>query len=268
MPNAMQYNSFLFAAALLLSACGSEPTTSTTTEIQSDTVVPAQTRAIESGRVTIGAERLLEEFSADLAGSRIALVANHTTVLPDGGHLVDAMLEAGLEVVKVFAPEHGFRGEADAGQRVKSSTDPKTGLPLVSLYGDNKKPTPAQLSDVDVVIFDIQDVGARFYTYISTMTYVMEACAESGKPVWVLDRPNPNGWYVDGPVLDPRHSSFIGMHPVPIVHGMSVCEYAKMVNGEGWLKGGGAAVGEVGGVLHAALAVFGGEAVVEPVVIM
>jgi uncharacterized protein YbbC (DUF1343 family) len=151
-------------------------------------------------------------------------------------HLVDTLRSRSVNVVKVFAPEHGFRGAGDAGEKIASGKDEKTGLPVVSLYGDNKKPTAAQLAGIDIVVFDIQDVGARFYTYISTLSYVMEACAEQKIPVLVLDRPNPNGHYIDGPILEPAFSSFVGLHPVPIVHGMTVGEYATMVNGEGWLK--------------------------------
>lgn len=154
-------------------------------------------------------------------------------------HLVDTLLSRGFHVVKIFCPEHGFRGKAAAGAHVNNSTDPKTGLPIISLYGKNKKPTQEQLSNVDAVIFDLQDVGCRFYTYISTLHYVMEACAEKGIPLLVLDRPNPNGHYVDGPVLDTaRCRSFVGMHPVPVVYGMTIGEYAKMINGEHWLSGG------------------------------
>lgn len=143
-----------------------------------------------------------------------------------------------VDVVKVFAPEHGFRGTADAGEHVADQRDKRTGLPIVSLYGKHKKPTPADLHNVDMLLFDIQDVGVRFYTYTSTLHYVMEAAAENGKPVVVLDRPNPNGFYVDGPVLDTAFRSFVGMHPVPLVHGMTIGEYARMINGEHWLKGG------------------------------
>ena len=166
------------------------------------------------------------------------MVGNQTSVV-EGTHLVDTLLACGVGVVKIFCPEHGFRGIAAAGAHVDNSTDPKTGLPIISLYGKNKKPTAKQMEDVDVVLFDLQDVGCRFYTYISTLHYVMEACAENNKPLVVLDRPNPNGHYVDGPVLDTAHyRSFVGMHPVPVVYGMTIGEYAKMINGEGWLKGG------------------------------
>lgn len=172
-----------------------------------------------------------------LYDKNVAVVANQTSVTKEG-HLVDLLLDRYVGVVKVFGPEHGFRGTASAGEVIKDGKDVKTGLPIVSLYGSNKKPTAEQLADVDVVVFDIQDVGARFYTYISTLTYVMEACAENGKKVIVLDRPNPNGYYVDGPVLKDGYESFVGMHHIPVVHGMTIGEYAKMVNGEKWLKGG------------------------------
>ena len=167
----------------------------------------------------------------------VAVVANQTS-LKEKQHLVDFLLENKVNVKKVFSPEHGFRGNASAGEKVKSGIDAKTGLPIVSLYGNNKKPKPEQLQGVEVVLFDLQDVGARFYTYISTMTYVMEACAENKVQMIVLDRPNPNGYYVDGPILKPAFKSFVGLHPVPIVHGMTIGEYAQMVNGEGWLKNG------------------------------
>lgn len=186
--------------------------------------------------ILVGAARM-PEYMPLLTGKRVAVVTNQTGMV-GSTHLVDTLRTRGIDVVKVFAPEHGFRGDADAGEHVKSGKDARTGLPLVSLYGANKKPTPDQLADVDLLLFDIQDVGVRFYTYISTLHYVMEAAAENGKPVVVLDRPNPNGFYVDGPVLDMAHASFVGMHPVPLVHGMTVGEYAGMINGEGWLKNG------------------------------
>ena len=177
-----------------------------------------------------------------LKNKQIAIVGNPTSVIFSkqfkAVHLVDSLLSHDVTINKVFAPEHGFRGTADAGEVVKDGIDIETGLPIVSLYGKNKKPNPEMLKDLDVVVFDIQDVGARFYTYISTLHYVMEACAEANIPVIVLDRPNPNGHYVDGPVLDIKYKSFVGMHPVPIVHGMTIGEYAKMINGEKWLKNG------------------------------
>ena len=171
-----------------------------------------------------------------LNSQRVALLVNHTSTIGKT-HLVDTLLSKGITIQKIFSPEHGFRGTADAGETVKDGIDSKTQLPLVSLYGSHKKPTTEQLADVDVVIFDIQDVGARFYTYIGSMHYLMESCAEQKKKVIILDRPNPNGSYVDGPVLDMSLKSFVGMHPVPITHGMTVGEYAQMINGQGWLEG-------------------------------
>lgn len=213
------------AAFLLLAACGrpqavrmgDEPSARTTTELR------------------VGAANTTEYLSL-LMGKRVAVVTNQTGLI-GRRHLVDSLLALNVKVVKVFAPEHGFRGEADAGEHVQNGRDTRSGLPLVSLYGSNKKPTPEQLADVDVLLFDIQDVGVRFYTYIGTLHYVMEAAAENERSVVVLDRPNPNGFYVDGPILDMAFSSFVGMHPVPLVHGMTVGEFARMINGEGWLKG-------------------------------
>ena len=172
-----------------------------------------------------------------LYGKRVALLVNQTSLVGQE-HLADFLIANGVQVKKIFAPEHGFRGEADDGQELQDGRDVRTGLPVISIYGNKKKPSPADLADVDVVVFDIQDVGARFYTFISTMHYAMEACAENSKGFIVLDRPNPNGHYVDGPVLDLQYQSFVGMHPVPVVHGMTVGEYARMINGEGWLAGG------------------------------
>ncbi|MBD81650.1 MAG: hypothetical protein CL840_22210 [Crocinitomicaceae bacterium] len=180
-----------------------------------------------------GAEQI-DEYQYFLEENRVAVVANQTSMVGEE-HLVDFLLANDVNVVKVFAPEHGFRGKADAGASIKDSRDQKTGLKITSLYGKNKKPSYDHLADVDVVVFDIQDVGVRFYTYISTMHYVMQSCAEMDKKMIVLDRPNPNGFYVDGPVLDLKFQSFIGMHEVPLVHGMTIGEYAQMVNGEGWL---------------------------------
>ncbi|MDA9340227.1 DUF1343 domain-containing protein [Polaribacter sp.] len=181
-----------------------------------------------------------------LKGKNIAVVANQTSVIfkelykkkQEARHLVDSLLKLGIEVKKVFAPEHGFRGKADAGEVVKDGFDTKTGLQIISLYGKNKKPSATQLKGIDIVVFDIQDVGARFYTYISSLHYVMEACAEAGIPVIILDRPNPNSHYIDGPVLEAKHTSFVGMHTVPVVYGMTIGEYGQMINGEKWLKNG------------------------------
>jgi uncharacterized protein YbbC (DUF1343 family) len=188
------------------------------------------------GAIMPAAERTTLYFPM-LEGRQVALVANHSSLIGQQ-HLVDSLIGAGFSVVRVFSPEHGFRGTADAGELVGDAIDLVTGLPVVSLYGQNRRPQDEHLADIDLVVFDIQDVGARFYTYISTMTYVMEACARLDIPFLVLDRPNPNGFYVDGPVLEEAFSSFVGLHPVPIVHGMTVGEYARMVNGEGWLGDG------------------------------
>ncbi len=177
----------------------------------------------------------MELYLDSLRGKRVAIVANQSSSIGNI-HLVDTLLSLGITIQKVFAPEHGFRGTADAGEKIWSHKDPITGLPIVSLYGNNKKPRADQLFDVDIVLFDIQDVGVRFYTYISTLHYVMEACAENNKPLLLLDRPNPNAHYVDGPVLEKQQASFIGMHPVPIVYGMTIGEYGLMINGELWLK--------------------------------
>jgi len=187
------------------------------------------------------------QYLSILKGKNIAIVANHTSNIEkrkkrkgkrEVAHLVDSLLSLDIKVKKVFAPEHGFRGKADAGELIKDGFDTKTGLPIISLYGKNKKPSAKQLEGIDVIVFDIQDVGARFYTYISTLHYVMEAAAENNIPVIILDRPNPNGHYIDGPILEMKHKSFVGMHPVPVVYGMTIGEYGQMINGEKWLKNG------------------------------
>lgn len=191
--------------------------------------------------IVVGANQTTQYLPL-LQDKRVAIVANQTSVIfkdlknNSYTHLVDSLLSLNVDVKKVFSPEHGFRGTADAGELVKDGKDTKTGLSIYSLHGKHKKPSKDQLTDVDIMIFDIQDVGVRFYTYISTLHYVMEACAEQNIPLLILDRPNPNGNYIDGPVLEKEHSSFLGMHPIPLVHGMTIGEYAKMTNGEGWLK--------------------------------
>lgn len=201
--------------------------------------------------IVVGANQT-ENYLHLLKGKRIALAANNTSVIfknkdqTSHTHLVDSLKSLDINIVRIFAPEHGLRGKIDAGEVIKSEIDEQTGIPVVSLYGTNDnsnseekfKPSDAHLSDLDLVIFDIQDVGARFYTYLSTLHYVMEACAEKNIPVIVLDRPNPNGHYVDGPVVKEKFRSFVGLHPVPIVYGMTIGEYAKMINGEKWLKNG------------------------------
>lgn len=199
-----------------------------------DSPAPAPVRKMQ---IKPGAERTHKYFNKLRNHQQIAVVANQTSLISNT-HLVDSLLNNGINIVKVFTPEHGFRGSADAGALIDNETDIKTGLPIISLYGSHKKPTSEDLAGIDIVVFDLQDVGARFYTYISTMTLVMEACAEQGIPMMVLDRPNPNGFYVDGPILETKLKSFIGMHNVPVVHGMTMAEYARMVNEEGWLEKG------------------------------
>ncbi|MBP6385558.1 MAG: DUF1343 domain-containing protein [Pseudarcicella sp.] len=169
-----------------------------------------------------------------LTNKKIGLIVNHTSMI-GSVHLVDSLLKLGIDIQTIFAPEHGFRGTSDAGEHIKNGIDTKSNLPIISLYGKNKKPTKAQLENLDLLIFDIQDVGARFYTYSSTLHYVMEACAENKKEILVLDRPNPNGDCVDGPVLDKKQASFVGLNPIPILHGCTLGELAQMINGEGWL---------------------------------
>lgn len=186
--------------------------------------------------ISPGAENL-REYEGMLKGKKVGIVANQTSVVGDI-HTVDFLRGRQIDVVRIFCPEHGFRGDADAGETVGDYKDKTTGLPVISLYGKKKKPLPGDLKGVDVLIFDMQDVGVRFYTYLSTLHYVMEACAENQIPLIVMDRPNPNAFYVDGPVLEMKHQSFVGMHPVPVVYGMTIGEYAQMINGEGWLKDG------------------------------
>lgn len=184
--------------------------------------------------VTTGAQQT-HLYLPKLKNKKVAIVTNASGII-NNRHLVDTLLKHGVKIVKIFGPEHGFRGTADAGEKVKSEKDPITKITVVSLYGSHKKPTKEDLSGIDVVVYDIQDVGVRFYTYISTMTYIMEACAENNKELIILDRPNPNGFYIDGPVMTDTYKSFLGMHNVPLVYGMTCGEYAQMVNGEGWLK--------------------------------
>ncbi|MBI9055650.1 MAG: DUF1343 domain-containing protein [Bacteroidales bacterium] len=193
-----------------------------------------QTAEKDSQLIKTGAEQI-NKYIPLLRNKRVAIVANHTTNI-NGKHLVDSLLSLDVDIKKIFSPEHGFRGKADAGEHVKNYKDPRTGLPVISLYGSSKKPKLEDLEDIDILIFDLQDVGVRFYTYTSTMHYVMEACAEMNVEMLILDRPNPNGFYVDGPILDTTYRSFVGMHPIPIVHGMTIAEYAQMINGESWLE--------------------------------
>lgn len=171
-----------------------------------------------------------------LRNKKVGIITNQTAILSNKTHLVDFLLSKNTKIQKIFAPEHGFRGTADAGEHIQNEKDSKTGLAIISLYGDNKKPKAEQLKGIDIIVFDIQDVGARFYTYISTLHYIMESCAENKIPLLILDRPNPNGSIIDGPTLEKENSSFVGMHPIPVLHGMTIGEYGQMINGEKWLK--------------------------------
>lgn len=207
-----------------------------TTSANSQGIVAIETAVKTINDLKVGADRTTEYLPL-LKGKSVAVVANQSSVIKNT-HLVDSLISLKISVKKVFCPEHGFRGLVDAGEKVATEKDKKTGLNIISLYGKNKKPKPEDLKDVDMLIFDIQDVGVRFYTYLSTLHYVMEACAENKKELIVLDRPNPNGYYIDGPVLEDAYKSFLGLHPVPIVYGMTIGEYAQMINSEGWLKGG------------------------------
>lgn len=187
--------------------------------------------------VTVGAERM-ELLLPTLQSKRVALMVNQSSLVGSTGtHLVDTLLSQGINIVRLFVPEHGLRGKVDAGKNVRSGVDEKTGLPVVSLYGQRKRPTPEMLADIDLLVFDLQDVGTRFYTYISSMHYLMEACAEEGKTFVVCDRPNPND-FIDGPILEPDCRSFIGVDPLPVAHGLTVGELALMIDGERWLRGG------------------------------
>jgi uncharacterized protein YbbC (DUF1343 family) len=229
------------ALCLTLASCqqtASVPTVSSSSTSANAGSAPAATapKAKPQTSLLTGAQQT-ELYLPYLQGKRVAMVVNQTSTIGKT-HLVDTLLSRGVKISVIFAPEHGFRGDADAGAHISNTTDSKTGLPILSLYGSNKKPSPEQLKDVDVVLFDIQDVGVRFYTYSSTMHYVMEACAEQKKPMLLLDRPNPIGYLIDGPVLDAKFKSFVGMNTIPIAHGLTLGEYALMINGEKWLKNG------------------------------
>ncbi|MAD17808.1 MAG: hypothetical protein CL579_17360 [Alteromonadaceae bacterium] len=209
---------YLALFTLLLSACG------TFSQVEK-----GNTQAIK-----VAAQRS-EAYLPQLKGKRVGLVVNQTSMVGNR-HLADYLLDKSVNVARIFAPEHGFRGDHDAGAHVNSEIDAKTGIPITSIYGKFKKPPVEMLQQLDVVIFDIQDVGVRFYTYISSMHYMMEAAAEAGIQFMVLDRPNPNGRFVDGPILEPAYRSFVGMHPIPVLHGMTVAELARMIKGEGWIN--------------------------------
>ncbi len=230
-------STFLFSFIGILS-CGN---TNQQSQNINEKISPGGEVAAPNLKIRTGAERT-EIYLPLLKAKKIAITGNQTSVIKNKNgnytHLVDSLLNLNISIEKVFAPEHGFRGTADAGEVIKNGIDIKTGLSVVSLYGNSKKPSSESLQGIDLMIFDIQDVGARFYTYISTLHYIMEACAENNIPLIILDRPNPNGYYIDGPILEDAHSSFVGMHPIPVVHGMTIGEYARMINGEQWLENG------------------------------
>ncbi len=256
-------NTFLFFFTLFISfGCGTKTSSQTNSELEKSATnhksVIAENQKQDSLNVLepiiVGANQT-ELYLPILKDKKVAIVGNQTSVifkfpnlkpllqnegvtpnaLDQYTHLVDSLLSENIAIQKVFSPEHGFRGKADAGELVADGIDVQTGLPIISLHGKTKKPSAEALADIEIVVFDIQDVGVRFYTYISTLHYVMQACAENNIPLLILDRPNPNGHYIDGPTLEPKHSSFLGVHPIPLVHGMTIGEYAQMINGEGWL---------------------------------
>jgi uncharacterized protein YbbC (DUF1343 family) len=217
---------------LALVSCGSSIKKKETGGENRDSVI-VKTNVLPA--INTGADNF-EAYLPLLNNKKIAIVTNQSGLLSNNTHIVDFLLDKNIAIQKIFAPEHGFRGTADAGEHVVDGKDAKTGLPIISLYGDNKKPKPAQLIGIDVMVFDLQDVGARFYTYISSLHYVMEACAENNITLIILDRPNPNGNVMDGPILEKEFASFVGMHPIPVLHGMTIGEYGQMINGQKWLK--------------------------------
>lgn len=227
-------NTALFLVLIIFSSACSQKNTTRNSDI---TVIEKEKAAVSTDKIKTGADNY-STYLPLLKDKKIGIVTNQTGILSDKIHVVDFLMEKKINIRTIFAPEHGFRGTADAGEHVVDGKDTKTGLPIISLYGDNKKPKPEQLAGIDIMIFDLQDVGARFYTYISSLHYVMEACAENNVQLIVLDRPNPNGNIVDGPILEKPFTSFVGMHPIPVLHGMTIGEYAKMINGEKWLKNG------------------------------
>ena len=230
-----KFKSTVLLSFLVLAACGNEPK-----QDSKETDKNALISAEKSNDSIIVAANRTSEYLPLLEGKKVGIVANQTSVIfkkVGFTHLVDSLLSSEINVLKVFAPEHGFRGESDAGEKVKDGIDTQTNLPIISLYGKNRKPSAGQLEGLDIVLFDIQDVGVRFYTYIATLQLVMEACANQNIPVLVLDRPNPNGHYVDGPKMEAEHTGFLGMTEIPLVYGMTIGEYATMINEEGWLEG-------------------------------
>ncbi len=235
MPFLSSFKSTVFIWFLTLTSCGSEAKTEKTQEVNAQ----VSEETFQPKPVIVSANRM-ERYLPELKNKRVGVVANQTSVIfkKDGfTHLVDSLLSLNIDIKKVFAPEHGFRGKADAGEKVKDDVDTRTGLSLISLHGKTRKPSAEQLQDLDILLFDIQDVGVRFYTYIATLQLVMEACAENDLPILVLDRPNPNAHYVDGPTMEAAHTGFLGMTEIPLVYGMTIGEYATMINAEGWLEG-------------------------------
>lgn len=244
------FKNTVFLMLLLLISCANNAKTEVkdkndTSQIVKTEIIPIinEGEVAQKASIIVGANRT-EEYLPLLQNKKVGIVTNKSGLIfkntihseKKSTHIVDSLIASNINITKVFSPEHGFRGDRDAGEKVKDGKDSKTGLNILSLHGKNKKPTQEQLDNLDVILFDIQDVGVRFYTYISTLTYVMEAAAQKGIPVIVLDRPNPNAHYIDGPTLEKEHSSFLGMHEVPLVYGMTIGEYARMVNGEKWLK--------------------------------
>ncbi|WP_062053229.1 exo-beta-N-acetylmuramidase NamZ family protein [Aquimarina longa] len=234
-------NTFLFLFLIFISCVNGRKSTSSEIQGSFSELHSTQDTVKAQKPIRIGAN-LMDTYIPILKHKKVALVGNQTSVIFRDGitnknytHLVDSLLSRNIDIQKIFSPEHGFRGKADPGELVANGKDLKTGLPIVSLHGKNRKPSKESLSNIDIVVFDIQDVGVRFYTYISTLHYVMQACATYKIPILILDRPNPNAHYIDGPTLESEHSSFVGVHPIPLVHGMTIGEYAKMINGEGWL---------------------------------
>ena len=248
-------NTFLIGLVFLFLTISCQSQKKETLSVAKEEKINPEKLIKDKATIVTGANQL-DSYLNLLKNKSVGIVANQTSVIKNfkktssrfsSGlkvtvinytHIVDSLLQHQINIKKVFAPEHGFRGKADAGEAIKDGKDAKTGIDIVSIYGKNKKPSSEQLKGLDIMVFDIQDVGARFYTYISSLHYIMEACAENNIPILILDRPNPNGHYTDGPILEPEHKSFVGMHPIPIVHGMTIGEYAKMINGEKWLKDG------------------------------
>ena len=228
----MKYLTLFFGFLFVIFSCGNSiKNNKERKNIQDKTTVEAKATL----EIKTGADNFTLYLPL-LKGKKVGVVTNQSGILKDKTHLVDFLLSKSITVQQIFAPEHGFRGTADAGELIKDGKDTKTGLPIISLYGNNKKPKPEQLKSIDIVVFDLQDVGARFYTYISSLHYVMEACAENNIQLIILDRPNPNGGIVDGPILEKENTSFVGMHQIPVLHGMTIGEYGKMINGENWLN--------------------------------